>query len=181
MFTFENADLSSNSIKEEGVLIIPHGIEGLYPLFVPKNRAVPFFLDFNGRVASDYFDNDELGSIFTNSPNILNLWKELEDADVVGRDCYSWTLLDTKSNILLNVSQVDGYYQNMLEVKNEDKSVFNEVIQIAYEQDIILSKVMYDKYMELNSLSKEELFQELKIFGDDGSYAVKVDKVLNSL
>jgi hypothetical protein len=179
MFTFENADLSSNSIKEEGVLIIPHGIEDLHPLFVPKNRAVPFFLDFNGSVASDYFDNDELGSIFTNSPNILNLWKELEDADVVFRDCYSWTLLDTNSNILLNVSQVDGYYQNMLEVKNEDKSVFNEVIQIAYEQDIILSKVMYDKYMELNSLSKEELFQELKNLGVPSSYTEKVNKVLN--
>jgi hypothetical protein len=179
MFTFENAVLSSNSVKEEGVLIVPNGIKGLHPLFVPKDRAVPFFLKPNeGYVLEDYFnrDSDELHNIFTKSSNLLSLWTELEEAEIVGNECSIWTVLDINSNIILEVSQINGYYDNMLEVRVGNESAFHTLIAIAYEHNFVLSKVMYNKYIEI---TKTDLFEELKNLGDDGTYTAKVDKALN--
>lgn len=179
-FSFEHAVLSSNSVKEEGVLIIPQNNKELKPLFVPKNKAVPFYLESTGYSLKDYFKNDQLNDIFKNSPNLIDLWQELIDSDIINTEFYTWTLLDINSNIILQVSQVDGIYDNMLEVSIVDNyEEFNKVIQTAFEQDFVLSKKMYEKYMELNSFSKQDLFDELKNLGDDGSYAAKVNKIID--
>jgi len=182
MFSFEHATISSNSFREEGVLIIPQHLKDLYPLFVPKNRAVPFFLKPNdGYVLEDYFDrdSDELHNIFTKSSNLLSLWKELEEADITDQEYSTWTVLDINSNIILEVSQIDGYYDNMMEVRIADKSIFHTIIQTAFEQNFVLSKTLYEKHMEIMKISKQQLFEELKGYGDDGPYSYKVDKVLN--
>jgi hypothetical protein len=180
MFTFEHSLVSSPSFREEGVLIIPQGYKDLYPLFVPKDRSVPFFLKPNeGYVLEDYFakDSDELNNIFTKSSNLLSLWKELEDADIIDNEYSTWTVLDINSNIILSVSQIDGYYDNMLEVRVENESVLHTIIQTAYEQNFVLSKAMYDKYIEITKL---DLFEELKNLGDDGTYTAKVSQLYGS-
>lgn len=180
-FTFEHALISSPSFREEGVLIIPQKHKDLHPLFVPKDRNVPFFLKPNeGCVLEDYFDrdSDELHNIFTESSNLLSLWKELEEAGISDNEYSTWTVLDIDSNIILKVSQIDDYYDNMMEVGLADPSDFDVVIQIAHEQDFVLSKIMYEKYMEIKKISKQDLFQELKELGADTAYTTKVEKAI---
>lgn len=178
-FSFENAILKSNSINEEGVLIIPENKE-LFPLFVPKNKSVPFFQSNYGSHLNEYFDKDDLDEIFSSSSNIIDVWGKSVwgNGNQLESECYTWTLLDINSNIILELSQVDNYYDNILEVSIADPSVLDEVIRIAYEQNIVLSKIMYDKYMEIENLNKQDIFELLKNYGDDGSYWSKVENIL---
>lgn len=184
MFTFEHSLVSSPSFREEGVLIIPQTVgvftkyKDLHPLFVPKDRSVPFFTKPDeGFSLNDYFDkdSDELDNIFTKSSNLLSLWKELEEADIVGHEFSTWTVLDTNSNIILEVSQIEGHRDNMLEVCIKNESVLHTVLQTAYEQNFVLSKAMYHKYIEITRVN---LAEELKNLGDDGTYAANVNNVL---
>lgn len=179
-FAFEHAVVSSDSVKEEGVLIVPQGFKDLHPLFVPTNRSVPFFLKNEGYILEDYFNthDDKLNNIVNKSSNLLSLWKELEDAEVIDHECVTYILLDKNSNILLEISQIDNYYDNMLEVKVVPHNILGEIMQIALEQDVLLGKIMYEKYMEINKISSTELLEEFKKYGDNGSYSSKVSTLL---
>lgn len=178
-FSFENATISSKSFKKDGVLIVPSfPEEDLQPIFVPNGKSVPFFVSVSGGVPSERFDHEELQSIIDSCPGILDLWKELRDADIISNEFWTWDLLDNDSGVVINLSQVDAYYDNALEVTVSDLSVFNDVIQIAAEQNFVLSKAMYDKYMEVARKSKQELFDLIQEICGNAVYAQEVEKVL---
>ena len=179
MFNFENATISSNSFKEDGVLIMPKFTgehKDLPPLFVPNNRAVPFYVTVsNGFPAAVFLHDQELlQPIFDASPNIIDLWKELREARVVDFESLVWDLFDVNSGIVVNIAQVDDYYDNALEVSVTNLTVLDDVLETAFEQDFVLSKKMYELYMKVNNKSKQELFDLFKEMGDTGSYAGKV-------
>jgi hypothetical protein len=187
MFNFEKATVTSDSFQEDGVLVIPNFIgehKDLSPLFVPNNRAVPFYVTLETGLPTEVFghDGDELqtaiDSAIDSSPNIVDLWKELKNADIVNDEFLQWDLLDTKSNIVLHLSQVDAYYNNALEISVTELNVFTTVLETAFEQDFVLSKEMYEYYMKAMNTTKQAMFDLFKDMGDNGSYLKKVEKVL---
>jgi hypothetical protein len=148
----------------------------LPPLFVPNNRTVPFYVTVSNGFPTEVFGHDQksLQPIFDASSNLIDLWKELRDAQIISDESLIWDLFDVNSGIAVNIAQVDDYYDNALEISVINSTVLDSVLETALEQDFILSKKMYELYMKVNNKNKQELFDLFKEMGDTGSYTQKV-------
>ena len=137
--SFERASYSLKSdsvnIEQKGVVI---KLKNLPPLFVPNDKEVDFYNDKFGQEEPDF---EKLSNIIDNSNNLISLWDQIDS----GYDYWSKELLDTSSKIVIRIEQAEGYYQNPLVARVEDTmDVLVGVIQSAWEQDIVLNKIIYD-------------------------------------
>jgi hypothetical protein len=166
--SFEKANhtLKSDSlnIKQEGVVVI---VKESDFLFIPKGKQVAFY---NEKWSYSNDTLEELSIFIKNSKNIISLWDEL---DHHSSDCWYGTFLDKNSKTIITVTQKDSYYQNELVAFEEcDGNVLVDIIQIAYEQNIVLNKIVYDIWLE-----KVDIVEFLKEYEETPAYFTKIGKL----
>lgn len=176
-FEHANYSLKSNSlnVKKNGVVIL---LKDLQPIFIPNDEKVDFLKDKGEKdLAWSYPNFDELSNIIENSDNIISLWDQIEHG---GYDCWSKTLFDTSSKIVVTIEQSEGYYQNPLIAKVENAgNALGGIIQVAWEQDIVLDKIIYDTWL---SIARIDIVTYLKEFEYNPIYLNKIAKLyLNEL
>jgi len=164
--SFEKANytLKSDSlnIKEEGVVVI---VKESQCLFIPKGKKVDFY---NEKWSHSNDTLEELSIFIKDSKNIISLWDELDHAP----ECWFGTFLDKNSKIIITITQKEDYYQNeLVAFIEEDGNVLADIIQIAFEQNIVLDKIVYDTWLEKEKVDIVEFLEE---YEENPDYFTKI-------